>query len=168
MKRVWGSILALIVFHLLQTENIYLPYGSSNGDTKITSWRQYKGQRYIRHGNLTGYKRIYSDFVSETISVQTGFPLGDNFYYSLYVSYISKCLFSSLTENIDFIIPRKFSVKLIMGTDTYQMNVCIIVRKKGKWTRKSSSFPKHFSRKVFFFSSCLTNNHKSFVGLPSS
>ncbi|KAJ8038277.1 Mucin-4 [Holothuria leucospilota] len=57
------------------TEDIFFPYGLSQGDDRLTR----TAEMVDRKGNL------YQDLVSPTIKPRTGFPMGDEFYYSLYI-----------------------------------------------------------------------------------
>ncbi|XP_071845759.1 uncharacterized protein [Apostichopus japonicus] len=64
-------------------EEILLPFGTSQRDNRLTYFRTWTGYRYFwPEGNSYA---TADNFVSQTISIPTGFPLGDNFYYSLYI-----------------------------------------------------------------------------------
>lgn len=68
----------ILIFLSLNVEDIFFPYGTSEGDQLLT---QTADMVYRNFNN-------YLDLASPTIRPRTGFPLGNEFYYSLYVSHL--------------------------------------------------------------------------------
>lgn len=64
--------------------DLFLPFGQDNGDASITFYRTWTGIRYFREEGK--FYTTVDNFISPTIRVPNGFPIGDNFYYNLYVS----------------------------------------------------------------------------------
>lgn len=65
------------------TENIFLTFGEDD-DKSITFYRTWNGFRYFWQEGQ--FYSTADNFISPTIRIPDGFPIGDNFYYSLYVS----------------------------------------------------------------------------------
>lgn len=73
----------MIHFYIhFSTEEILFPFGQENGDEELT-----------KTAVITNKQRnTFLDLASPTIRPTTGFPLGSEFYYSLYVSIPLACV----------------------------------------------------------------------------